>query len=230
LFNRSLLKKNALKCLEGRREIPTLVSLVVFISLILLNAGSVGKSIQLMGPQFTLIVDASKMNFIVIAIMCFVLGTLSISESGFYLFTIDNPTEKLSFGIFVEGFSEFIRGFLAFVWKWFWIFLWGCLFVIPGIVKYFAYSQLFYILRDYPEIGVMRALSISKEITRGHKSDLFFLTISFIGWDFLSLLTAGLLQLWVRPYKQAAFAFAYRTLMQKAIASGLITQDDLKEE
>ena len=229
MFNRRLYKKNALSCLKNRRTVPALVSLVALGTMILLDAGSVGKSIQLIGTQLTLILDARKMNFIVLAILCFVLGTVGIAEAGFYLFAIDNQEEKLSFGTFMEGFSLCVKGFLAFAWKWLWILIWGIFLVIPGIVKYFAYSQLFYILRDYPRLGVAQALSVSKEITKGHKADLFWMHFSFILWDLLSIPTLGIVQLWVRPYKQAAFAFAYRSLMQRALASGVITQEDLED-
>lgn len=228
MFNRGLYKKNALKCLRDRRPVPTLVSLVVLVTYFLLNAGSVGKSITAVGPHLTLILDARKMNFIVIAIMCFVLGTIEIAEAGFYLFAVDHPQEQLSFNIFIEGFSLFVRGSLAFIWKWFWIFIWGLFFVVPGIIKFFSYSQFFYILRDYPQIGIRQALAVSKEITKGHKADLFWLYLSFIGWDLLSIPTAFILQLWIRPYKQASFAFAYRSLMQKALTSGAVVPDDLK--
>ena len=155
MFNRGLYKKNALKCLRDRRPVPTLVSLVVLVTYFLLNAGSVGKSITAVGPHLTLILDARKMNFIVIAIMCFVLGTIEIAEAGFYLFAVDHPQEQLSFNMFIEGFSLFVRGSLAFIWKWLWIFIWGLFFVVPGIIKFFSYSQFFYILRDYPQIGIL---------------------------------------------------------------------------
>ncbi|MCR5318484.1 MAG: DUF975 family protein [Treponema sp.] len=227
MFNRRLYKKNALECLNGKRHIAALVSLVALGAMFLLDAGSMGKSIQLIGPQLTLILDARKMNFIVLAVLCFVLGTIGIAEAGFYLFAVTKPAEKISFSVFMDGFSQCIRGFLAFAWKWLWIVLWGFLCIIPGIVKYFAYSQLFYILGDYPELSVTQALSVSKEITKGHKADLFWMRLSFILWDIISIPTLFILQLWVRPYKQAAFALAYRSLMEKAIKAGAITAEDL---
>ncbi len=44
----------------------------------------------------------------------------------------------------------------------------------------------------------------------GHKGELFVLYLSFLGWDLLSLLTFGILEIvYVAPYKAAAVAGFY---------------------
>jgi uncharacterized membrane protein len=42
--------------------------------------------------------------------------------------------------------------------------------------------------------------------------DLFCLHLSFIGWDILCLLTLGIGNLWLRPYKEASIAAFYKEI------------------
>ena len=44
---------------------------------------------------------------------------------------------------------------------------------------------------------------------KGHKFDLFWLYLSFIGWILLSILTLGIGLLWLAPYMQTAMAAFY---------------------
>ena len=48
----------------------------------------------------------------------------------------------------------------------------------------------------------MDALNMSKQQTRGYKLDLFVLDVTFLGWSFLCVLTAGILSIWITPYIQ----------------------------
>ncbi len=46
---------------------------------------------------------------------------------------------------------------------------WTLLFIIPGIVKGYAYAMVPYILADNPEIGSKRAIDLSNKMTDGEK-------------------------------------------------------------
>jgi len=63
-------------------------------------------------------------------------------------------------------------------------FLWGMLFVIPGIIASYRYRQGLYILLDHPEMSVMECIRASKHMMDGHKMELFWLDLSFLGWTF----------------------------------------------
>lgn len=69
-----------------------------------------------------------------------------------------------------------------------------------------------YILCDDPKVGANAARKRSMELMRGHKWKLFCLSLSFIGWWLLCILTLGILSLWVVPYQQTALAHFYRSL------------------
>ena len=92
------------------------------------------------------------------------------------------------------------------------IVLWTMLFVIPGIIMTFAYAMTPYILEEHPEISAWEASTRSREMMKGHKFDLFYLYLSFIGWFFLAMLTAGIGTLWLAPYVEGAKAAFYNDL------------------
>lgn len=88
-------------------------------------------------------------------------------------------------------------------------FLWTLLFIIPGIVKSFAYAMTPYIIAEDPEMRAIDAIHLSQDMMRGHKFDYFYLALSFIGWIILSFFTLGIGLLWVVPYMQTAMAAFY---------------------
>ncbi len=90
--------------------------------------------------------------------------------------------------------------------------LWSLLLIIPGIIASYRYSMVNYIMVDNPELGVFGAIKRSKEIMVGHKMDLFILQLSFIGWLLLSMLTLGILMLYVTPYMNVTFANFYNSI------------------
>ena len=82
--------------------------------------------------------------------------------------------------------------------------LWSLLFIIPGIVKSYAYSLGTLILIQDKDIRVTDILNKSQELMRGKKMQLFLLDLSYFGWYLLSLFTLGILLIWVVPRHQTA--------------------------
>lgn len=91
-------------------------------------------------------------------------------------------------------------------------FLWSLLLIIPGIIKSFSYAMSYYILAENPGMGALEAITYSKEIMDGHKTDYFVLCLSFTGWIFLVALTFGIAAIWVVPYMNATFANFYNSI------------------
>ena len=89
------------------------------------------------------------------------------------------------------------------------IILWSFLLFIPGIIKAFSYAMTPFILEENPELSANEAIDRSRAMMKGHKFDLFWLLLSFIGWFLLSLLTLGIGGLWLSPYQQTAVAAFY---------------------
>lgn len=107
------------------------------------------------------------------------------------------------------------------------IFLWSLLFVIPGIIKSYAYSMVPYIIYENPNLTADEAITISRKMTDGYKGELFIFYLSYFGWHMLSAITAGIVGiLYVNPYMGVAHAGIYEDLKQKAIQNGRLTWAD----
>lgn len=94
-------------------------------------------------------------------------------------------------------------------------FLWSLLFVIPGIVAAYKYSQAYYILADHPEYTASQALAESCRLMNGYKAKLFLLQLSFFGWMLLVTITLGIAGFWVIPYINCTNVEFYHYLLEK---------------
>lgn len=113
------------------------------------------------------------------------------------------------------GFKNFGNAFLLALLNEIFIFLWSLLFIVPGIIKAYAYRMSFYILADNPDMDPNTARLRSIEMMKGNKWRLFCLDLSFIGWGILCLLTCGILSFWIQPYMQCATAAFYEELVRE---------------
>lgn len=98
-----------------------------------------------------------------------------------------------------DGFSLVGRIIALTIIQYFFIFLWTCLLIVPGIVAFYRYRFSYYNLIEYG-VGPMEAIRMSKMQTMGFKMPLFTLDLSFIGWAILSALTLNILSIWLTPY------------------------------
>lgn len=107
--------------------------------------------------------------------------------------------------------------FLLYVLQTIFTILWTLLFIIPGIVKSFSYSQSYFIYYDtYRETGqtprYLDTITASRQLMDGYKGQLFFLYLSFIGWAILCGFTLGIGLLWLNAYIDASKAAFYNHL------------------
>ena len=121
--------------------------------------------------------------------------------------------------------TGFVNKMLGYILVTLYTLLWSLLFYIPGLVKGYSYAMTFYILNDNPEMSANDAITRSREMMDGHKWQLFCLHFSFIGWILLSILTCGILFLFVAPYMQAANAEFYEKLKNDELAAKGITAE-----
>ncbi len=100
-------------------------------------------------------------------------------------------------GYLMDGFSHFGKTFILYLLYCLRIFLWSLLFVIPGIIAVFRYSQAFYLQVDHPDWTASQCIRESTYLMKGNKGKLFYLNLTFIGWYILanipSLLISGVI-------------------------------------
>lgn len=90
--------------------------------------------------------------------------------------------------------------------------------IIGGVIKTYEYRMIPYILAENPKMERKETFRISKQMMKGNKWKTFVLDISFFGWNFLSVLTFGLLSiLYVNPYNAATIAELYVTLKNESL-------------
>lgn len=98
--------------------------------------------------------------------------------------------------------------------------------IVGGVIKTYEYRMIPYILAENPKINRKKAFALSKEMMKGNKWKTFILDLSFFGWNFLSVLTFGILSiLYVNPYNAATMAELYVTVKKRKIS-----QKDEKEK
>lgn len=86
------------------------------------------------------------------------------------------------------------------------------LFVVLVTIFNLMFSQAFYLLHDHPDRKVLELIKESMGLMQGHKLRLFYISVSFLGLQFLGILTMGIGLLWVTPYMYMVRANFYENL------------------
>lgn len=240
MFDRQKYKRFARIQLQGRWAVPVIMTLIITIissifsvpeisriyssgALELFQNGSYINAMEAINQQ-----QASPYQFPLTLLQAIIGQILSVAALNLYLKMTRSP-DKVSLSTFVEGFNNWGRAALGCLWELLWVFLWTLLFIIPGIIKAISYSQMYYLIAEYDNISVTKAMNISKIITKGHKWDIFVMGLSFIGWILLSVITLGISDLFVSPYMSLSFVNAYHAMLKEAVETGKIKPEDLSE-
>ncbi len=240
MWTRAELKHRAKNVLRGNYWKAFLVSLVIVFA----SEGYGGSSGRSGSEEISSFVKDVSGDFRIVTILMILLG---IVVTVFVLslvvqFLVLNPLEVGGRRYFIQSAQYFDnrrcfrfafegRHYLSIVGgmglRGIYLFLWFLLFIIPGIVKSYAYRMVPYILADNPNIGARRAIELSNRMTYGHKFDMFILDLSFLGWYLLGALCLGIGVFFVKPYEYATEAELYLTLRENAIERGYCSLEEL---
>ncbi len=93
----------------------------------------------------------------------------------------------------------------------------GSLLVVPGVRVYYSLRQAVYIQLDNPTARPIDCLRASHRMMRGHKAELFWLDVTFLGWLAIDVLvrliaTLRLFSIWLGPYLGVTRASFYDAL------------------
>ena len=234
MFDRKKYKKFAKMQLKGRMNVPLLMTLIsVVISFII--------TIPLIKTQFSIIQNAILLSqqemldyvtkatkeinastfFSILSWVRIIFAQISV-----YLKMSRSPA-PVSMNDFFAGFNLWTRALLAALWQYIYVFLWSLLFLIPGIIKAFAYSQTNFLVAEFSSLSVPEAITISKKITRGYKWNLFVLELSFIGLYLLCCLTLGIAYFWIAPYINMTRTNAYHAILKNGLEENIISMKEL---
>ena len=190
---------------------PVVVATIVFIlvSLICSSSNLVGSSERGIVPPVGNVLAMSGVCFI---LGVFVLAPASIGYVNATLLMYQTGNTDLTRNMWTFATDNYLHKMLGYLCMSVKILLWCLLLFIPGIVMSFAYALTPYILHECPELSPWEASTRSREMMKGHKFELFYLYLSFIGWFILSILTCGVGFIWLIPYMQMSVAAFYEDL------------------
>ena len=214
MFNRATYKQNALSTLKNNWGTACLLSIIL---LVLSGLSSTGAGI----------VCVCVAGIICVGIITTFMRMIAAANS----FNADSSEEQkpVSFNTFLQALEDhWLNALLGSLWNFLWVFLWSLLFVIPGIVKSYSYSMMFYVMAENKKIGPQKAMDISKILTQGHKADLFMLDLSFLGWMILCGFSCGIGFIWLLPYMTMTETYAYYDLKRMAFAQNKLTPADFE--
>lgn len=141
-----------------------------------------------------------------------VTGPMSLGAA-YVILKLARTGQKIDFKDLFRGFTQDIgQNILLGLLSSLFVALWSLLLIVPGIMKAYSYSMIYYIKADHPEYDWRTCLHASQEMTYGHKMELFVLDVSFIGWYILGALCLGVGTLWVIPYHETAKALVYEQI------------------
>lgn len=110
-------------------------------------------------------------------------------------------------GCHVSGIM-FIKFIKMFLWK---------LTIVGGVIKYYEYKMIPYILAENPTVERKEVFALSKKMMQGNKWKTFKLDVSFLGWYLLNIVTFGLLEwFFIAGYRETSYAELYIVLRNQA--------------
>lgn len=98
--------------------------------------------------------------------------------------------------------------------KYFYLFCWYCLFIVPGLYKSLSYALVDYVIIDFPKLKYSGAITVSRQLMKGQKLRLIQLYLHFILWGIVIVLTFGLAYFYVKPYFTLALIDFYENCLQ----------------
>ena len=218
----SELRAQARERLEGQWGTFVLMTfLMLVIQTILQIPGYIGSLLEILSPENVL----ASLSFSNISNILSLLA-LPLSWGLTVSLLRNHREESVDLENLFDGFrgGRYTRVFCALFLVNLFTFLWTLLLIIPGIIKAFSYALTPYIIMDEPELTAKQAIARSCEIMQGRRWKLFCLSLSFIGWGILSLLTFGIGFLWLAPYMNASIAAFYEDARAEYEAENSIEQ------
>jgi uncharacterized membrane protein len=86
------------------------------------------------------------------------------------------------------------------------------LLVVPGIILGLMYSQVFFILADDPDVGVIEAFNMSSKMMKNNMWQLFMLNLEAILYFIAGVFTLFIWWIWLIPRYSVAYAGFYEAI------------------
>lgn len=148
----------------------------------------------------------------------FVGNILRVGECRFFMENHSYPKTRVHCLIHIYRVRRTRNAALIMLLRGIYTMLWS-LTVVGGLIKWYSYRMVPYLLAENPDIDRKEAFLLSRRMMNGQKWRVFMLDMSFIFWHLLSMMTFGILgYLYLHPYTTAAGAALYISLREESLA------------
>ncbi len=193
------LAKRQLDGKVGTFFLASLLMVAIFAATLIILAVVIAVSLTLDGVGAIIAVVFALLGYVALVVV--VGPALTLGNVMLYQYVSAHPGEYVKATYIFKGFKNFWGAFKVQFFCGLFTFLWTLLFIIPGFIKTFSYSQAMLIYAENPEMGALEAISRSKMIMRGRKFDYYVLfSLSFYPWLLLAPVTLFILFVWLTPY------------------------------
>lgn len=115
-------------------------------------------------------------------------GVFKLSETLYTLTYIRN--KKVDYRALTESAPYYLKTLALYVIQLLLIAFWSVFFIVPGIIVFFNFSQVFYIMADDPDKPITQILAESKIMMKGNRLSYFRLLLYYFPYIFLSYFPA----------------------------------------
>lgn len=148
------------------------------------------------------------LDLIEILLLCLLIGPVSVGMASVHLDLVRGEG-RVQIHKFFYGFKDFVSNFVLGCMYVLQVFIWGLIFIIPGIYVSYSYALVFHIRKDHPEYRWKQCFDESERIMEGKRWDLFKLQMSHIGWLVVGIVFVFVGAFWAVPYLQTSTAIFY---------------------
>ena len=144
------------------------------------------------------------------SIALFIVGPISIGLATYSLSIVNE--EDYSYNQIATGFKYFFKALFLYLLFNISVLIGTILLIIPGVVIFLMFSQIFYITAENPQIGVIDAFKKSASLMKNKKLQYLGLGLRYILFFILGVFTLGIWWLWLIPQAYVSFAIFYKEL------------------
>ena len=169
----------------------------------------------------------STQDLLIIGLLFFTVTCVRMGHILFLLNTVRHT--KPVFGNLLDYFAAFYRVLGLIIFGAIALTFGLMLFVIPGVILFYAYRMTPYIMLDHPELSVIGCMHESRMMMKDHKLELFKLDISFIVWWVLKqipLISYGV-RVWTIPFTGLSRALFYESVRRDKAYDGLAREPNI---
>jgi uncharacterized membrane protein len=167
-------------------------------------------------------IGSIKRDIIQIVISIIISGPFSLGLCKYHLATArrENPAYETMY----DGFRDFKRAFITYILSSVYITLRLLLLIIPGIIATLNFTLVYFILLDDPTITSNDAILKSKKMMYGHRKQLFYMNLIFLGLIIASIFTLFIGLLWLMPYIYVSYSIFYEDVRKQYEAERVVIE------